>query len=482
MLWTLNSRTTRSGTVFSAWTGAMNFAPLLLRAVELEGDDQEDREDSDDDSNDDSNDIDNEWPPLPIDEIDEEWPPPDPMNEVDDLPPAPPTRKRRASPTFDDVVAAGPAHSGPHRRRKPHIRRAAKRARHIEEQGHAARPSAVERHVRSAEPIHVPSFDASTLPVSLGAEYGAKKRRSLAELIGLGFQLIRWNGIKPPPPRRPRGQDLHGTCGPDRRRPVPRCHLRVRSPSSSKRESPQSSPQRCDTTAAGFFAAMNVGLTFGKGQTVPTWLDNKNYTGLAERLLCNPDPELRWKLHFEHGRLDFMRTTSTTTPNWRKHSPISDDPFPKSVFSCAAFNFGTNVWTFKHRDVCNLPFGWCAVQSLGNFDAQAGGHLVLWDLKLVVEFPAGALILLPSATIAHSNIPVQEGDERISFTQFTAGGLFRFVDAGLRTQAELAAEDPGEYERLRERRESRWAEGLSLFSTVEELSSIAVEELQSVAV
>jgi hypothetical protein len=95
----------------------MNFAPLLLRAVELESDDQEDREDS----NDDSDDIDDEWPPLPIDEIDDEWPPPDPMNEVDDLPPAPPTRKRRASPTFDDVVAAGPAHSGPHRRRKPHI-------------------------------------------------------------------------------------------------------------------------------------------------------------------------------------------------------------------------------------------------------------------------------------------------------------------------------------------------------------------------
>jgi hypothetical protein len=163
----------------------MNFAPLLLHAVELESDDQEDREDSDDDSsdiNDDSSDINDEWPPLPIDEIDDEWLPPDPMNEVDDLPPAPPTRKRRASPTFDDVVAAGPAHSGPHRRRKPHICRAAKRARHIEEQGHAARPSAVERHVWSAEPIHVPSFDASTLPVSLGAYAG--KTENKAEKYG----------------------------------------------------------------------------------------------------------------------------------------------------------------------------------------------------------------------------------------------------------------------------------------------------------
>jgi hypothetical protein len=119
-------------------------------------------------------------------------------------------------------------------------------------------------------------------------------------------------------------------------------------------------------------------------------------------------------------------------------------PFSGSVFSCAAFNFGPSVWTFKHRDVCNLPFGWCAVQSLGPFDATKGAHLVLWDVKLVVEFPAGALILLPSATIAHSNVPVQDGDERISFTQFSAGGLFRFVDNGFRTQDELAAEDPVE--------------------------------------
>ncbi|KAJ7186358.1 hypothetical protein B0H12DRAFT_1246694 [Mycena haematopus] len=112
-------------------------------------------------------------------------------------------------------------------------------------------------------------------------------------------------------------------------------------------------------------------------------------------------------------------------------------PFPQSVFACAAFNFGPNVWTFKHRDVCNLPFGWCAVQSLGSFDTTKGGHLILWDAKLVVDFPAGALILLPSATIAHSNVPVEQG-ERISFTQFSAGGLFRFVDNGFRTQEQLA--------------------------------------------
>ncbi|KAJ7805804.1 hypothetical protein B0H13DRAFT_1670217, partial [Mycena leptocephala] len=144
-------------------------------------------------------------------------------------------------------------------------------------------------------------------------------------------------------------------------------------------------------------------------------------------------------------------------------------PFPRSVFSCAAFNFGPSMWTFKHRDVLNLPFGWCAVQALGVFNAKKGGHLVLWDLKLVVEFPPGALILLPSATVAHSNIPVQAGEEHVSFTQFSAGGLFRHVDNGFQMQEELEQPDPEEYARMIELKVSRWEMGLDLFSTVDEL-------------
>jgi hypothetical protein len=46
----------------------------------------------------------------------------------------------------------------------------------------------------------------------------------------------------------------------------------------------------------GLFAAINVGLTYGKGQCVPTWLDNKEYTGLAAQLLANKD--IRRMAHF----------------------------------------------------------------------------------------------------------------------------------------------------------------------------------------
>jgi hypothetical protein len=38
----------------------------------------------------------------------------------------------------------------------------------------------------------------------------------------------------------------------------------------------------------GLFAAINVGLTYGMGCTIPCWLNNKNYTLLAERVLADP--------------------------------------------------------------------------------------------------------------------------------------------------------------------------------------------------
>ena len=52
-----------------------------------------------------------------------------------------------------------------------------------------------------------------------------------------------------------------------------------------------------------------------------------------------------------------------------------------------------------HTDPGNLLFGWCAITTLGNFDPTLGGHLVLWDLKLVIEFPLGSTILIPSVTL-----------------------------------------------------------------------------------
>jgi hypothetical protein len=164
---------------------------------------EDDRESDDDD---DVDDVDEGTPLTDVSGIDEQWPPPDPMNEVDDLPPVPPPLKRHASPSFEDVVATAPALSGPHRRRPaPHRRRALKRARAIETEGYTPRPSTIAKHVAAAVHLPLPTFNASSMPAALGAyaarvenkgeRYGSKKRRTVAELIQLGFQLIPWNGL-----------------------------------------------------------------------------------------------------------------------------------------------------------------------------------------------------------------------------------------------------------------------------------------------
>jgi hypothetical protein len=126
---------------------------------------------------------------------------------------------------------------------------------------------------------------------------------------------------------------------------------------------------------------------------------------------------------------------------------------------------------FRHRDVLNLPFGWCAIQALGKFDPTRGGHLVLWDLKMVIEFPPGALVLIPSATLSHSNIPVAVGDHRASFTQFTAGGIFRYVDNGFRTEEQFECEDPDGYAEAMASKDQRWEMGLNLWTTIDEIAT-----------
>ncbi|KAJ7742915.1 hypothetical protein B0H14DRAFT_3897734 [Mycena olivaceomarginata] len=58
--------------------------------------------------------------------------------------------------------------------------------------------------------------------------------------------------------------------------------------------------------------------------------------------------------------------------------------FVRSVFAACTFNFGRHAITVPHLDFGNLSWGWCAITALGRFNPDLGGHLVLWDLKLIV--------------------------------------------------------------------------------------------------
>ncbi len=121
-------------------------------------------------------------------------------------------------------------------------------------------------------------------------------------------------------------------------------------------------------------------------------------------------------------------------------------------------------------DSANFPFGWCTITALGHSNARRGSHLVLWDLKLVIDFLPGSTILIPSAILRHSNTTIAKGERRYSFTQYTAGGLFRWVDYGFQTSEEYwGSLHKEEHLQAQKERSERWMMGLHMFSTLEEL-------------
>ncbi|TFK60088.1 hypothetical protein BDN72DRAFT_779851, partial [Pluteus cervinus] len=128
-------------------------------------------------------------------------------------------------------------------------------------------------------------------------------------------------------------------------------------------------------------------------------------------------------------------------------------------YTSAAFNFGPQVCIFKHRDYFNRPSGLCAVQALGDFDHTKGGHIILWEAEIFVEFPANSVIPIPSTTITHSNLPCQPGETRISFTHYCV------------RDSQLKQEDLELYTQTWEHRKHQWEQGLALFPRLEDLTS-----------
>ncbi|KAJ7839994.1 hypothetical protein B0H14DRAFT_2360895, partial [Mycena olivaceomarginata] len=111
-----------------------------------------------------------------------------------------------------------------------------------------------------------------------------KKRWTLKELLGLGFQLVRWDGYKPHPI-----VDCHGRivavlagqpCDPKYAASTRAVYQAMCNERTSAGFTAQSSSHR-----RGPFPAVNCGITYRKGQRVPTRMNNGVHAWLIERLL-----------------------------------------------------------------------------------------------------------------------------------------------------------------------------------------------------
>ncbi|KZP28375.1 hypothetical protein FIBSPDRAFT_729233 [Athelia psychrophila] len=236
-------------------------------------------------------------------------------------------------------------------------------------------------------------------------------------------------------------------------------------------------PSGCRKHRRGDFPALAVGVSYGGGQKRPGNLVNSRANARVLRRLLRTRA-LRRIAGFASGAFAFWNPRLHAYYHDRlgrlfQHHPRLERNFENSVFACATVNFGPQTCCYPHTDANNLPFGLCAVTALGDFNPELGGHLVLWDLRMVIEFPPGSTILIPSATVRHSNTAIQRNETRYSFTQYAAGGLFRWVDHGFQTekvyQSGWSAAAKKEEVELGKR---RWEEGNKLFSTLDELRSM----------
>ncbi|KAJ7062968.1 hypothetical protein B0H15DRAFT_958763 [Mycena belliarum] len=221
------------------------------------------------------------------------------------------------------------------------------------------------------------------------------------------------------------------------------------------------------------FPAVARGISFGGRQTEPGELcNNVANTELTDELLAHEHfvriagfANMLFML-WAPLLFAFYQAQMALLAVWK---PSMRWNFVGSVFAACTFNFGRAVTTF-HVDFANLAWGWCAITALGAFDADYGGHLILWDLRLIVRFPAGSTILIPSALVHHSNTPIGPFERRSSFTQYTAGGLFRWIRNSFKTDKEFTRSASRE-ERARRTAEdsSRWQEGVQMLAKIDDL-------------
>ncbi|KAI9069582.1 hypothetical protein FKP32DRAFT_1671248 [Trametes sanguinea] len=222
------------------------------------------------------------------------------------------------------------------------------------------------------------------------------------------------------------------------------------------------------THRRGNYAAVGVGISYGGGQQRASNLSQSTHNQAVTDLLLR-HTGVRRVANFANTLCSSLHRGSTATMSLLSTRLLSITPrfVRTSPFAAATFNLGPETVTHRHRDHLNLPFGWCAVTAIGDFDPVAGGHLVLWELKMVFEFPPGSTILLPSALLLHSNTPIASGEHRYSFTQFSAGGLFRWAACRFRPMNTLT---PEERYAMHCAGRDRWEQGVEMLSLWSELA------------
>ncbi|KAJ7873818.1 hypothetical protein B0H14DRAFT_2569506 [Mycena olivaceomarginata] len=220
--------------------------------------------------------------------------------------------------------------------------------------------------------------------------------------------------------------------------------------------------------AGGNFPSETDGFAFGGGrQTVGNIKQRSGQNRAAledllqdkniERMATYPIPV------FQAACFQIFSDYHRTKQALLRKNPYLRPTFPRSPFAAVTVNLGPASVSPPHADGANKADGMCLVGALGR-------ALCCWDYDLIIRFPAGCSILIPSAVVTHSNTPIQAGEERYSIIQYSAGALFRWVANGFQTDIQWHAHATADDVAAREAdRRTRCATALKKFSRWKDL-------------
>ena len=210
---------------------------------------------------------------------------------------------------------------------------------------------------------------------------------------------------------------------------------------------------------------------------------------LAVRRLLPPLPREPYPLPFFSGayatygwrNYHYMKEAMETVKIWSDEAGTASlrRPYDKAIgdFPCRTFNLSQQTTGLPHTDQSNLAQGWCSITPLGDFDPRNGGHLVLWDFGLVIQFPPGATALIPSSLICHSNATIQPGETRYSIVQYASGRVFRWLNNGFATDAEwLKQATPQRIEERKKEKAQQWKNAAKSYFTLEEMLRVNTKQ------
>ncbi|KAJ3980561.1 hypothetical protein F5890DRAFT_1419370 [Lentinula detonsa] len=220
----------------------------------------------------------------------------------------------------------------------------------------------------------------------------------------------------------------------------------------------------------GHYFTKIFGISFGGGQQQPgNFVHSEAEEKLWDRVRNSPEIKalarrVDYLLACYFPRLHSLYTNVLS--DLCQDNPSLQRNWQDCCFASSSLNFSHAVTT-RHHDAHNLLFGECAVWNGGSFDYKKGGHLVIWDLKLVIEFPPGCIAFLPSAMFAHSNTSISKQDKRHSMTFFSASGLFRWRHNNYMSDKDfMAGASRAERQSWDEHRDNLWQTGLDLLSNM----------------